>query len=326
MTSQDSSVSISVEQIATTQTSSILESAKSGLHIATYLQYSTAARVGPYIYMGGVIGQQRNANAEHSSMMAVLNIKLMAWHWIPYKGSSSAGSCTFLYEDGLFSLGPNDYMRKNSGKLSRFDLSLNEWSYCHTVGDGPGPRAYFSGHLLEKFNRSRFIVFGGVERSTVSLLEIPEFRWVEATASGTPAPGRFQHGSCLHEGVIYIYGGYRGGQRIRDDLYLLEVGSGRKVRWSSPRTNAAAFGVRSSFLFISAGRILLMCGGYTNTGDAGLAYYDPDLQEFNRVRENPQMLRLLGYGACGCPIENGRTFAILGGRNTFNLITATVSA
>ena len=309
--SQGSRVSISLKTFALKEAKTIDELARKGSEIRRYDDYSAAVRVGPYIYISGLRGRQQDTKGQYTSMVGVLHVGLKTWRWILCEGYSEQGTSMFLYGDSLIRLGRTDLLGVKNGNLSRFDLSLNEWSYCHTVGEGPGPRLYFSGHVLEHLKH--YVVFGGYPNqndSSVFILGMPEFRWSKAVSKGTPPKGRCQQGSCVYRGVIYIYGGKHHGIRCHD-LYLLKVGSGRTVTWSSPRTNAADFGGRSSFLLIPCGRILLLCGGYDNNGRTRLSYYDPESREFTKVDIEPHLIGCLGCGTYGAYIENGHSVAIL---------------
>ena len=325
MALRTSDLKISVKIVSNEHRNSIADRTRLGLRTTTYMQYCAAVRVGPFMYVAGIIGKQYRANEMTTSMMGVLDIEQRVWQWIRYVGSFEQGSGMFLYKDSLYSLGKRDHTGAESGKLSRFDLALNEWSYCHTKGPGPGSISYFSGHFLEPL--SRYVVFGGYGNrlaNGVYLLDIPEFLWSEALIKGTPPMGRFQHGSCVHKGVIYIYGGWHNGSRCDDGLFLLKVGRGRTATWSSPRTNAAAFGGRSSFVFTSVGRILLLSGGYWQHGLAGLACYDPDLKEFKTVNLSTDLREAIGSGACGVHVDNGQSIAILGGRSSWDHVRISV--
>ena len=326
MASISSKFSFSEEKIRLPNWRTIADAVKPGLLLTTRLEYCVANRVGPFIYIAGLIGTQFDESGKWSSLMAVLDVTEQIWRWVPYEGCCESGSGVFLYGDSFYSFGPGDFKRIASGKLSRFDLVLGEWSYCHTVGEGPSPRKYFSGDLLEELNR--YVVFGGwdirlnnEDSNDVFILDIPQFRWTKAIIGGTPAPGRSQHGSCVHNGVIYVYGGWRQGARRNDGLFLLHVGRGPKVTWSSPRTNALELGPRSSFVFIPVGRVLVLCGGMTNQGVAGLAYYDLDLQEFKTVHVKLEVRYSYGSAACGAHIQNGQSFVIFNSKEALSRMT-----
>ena len=309
-----STLSFSVERVPLKGWSSLSLAVRRGVGSVTMPQHSASARVGAFLYIGGHYGLQHDENRKACSVLGVLNLQLRMWEWIPFNGYFGQGSKMFLLEDSLFCFGPRDFRSQRSGSLSRFDLALKEWSLYETVGEKPGTRSYFSGDFLETLNR--YVVFGGYGRSNqneVYILDMPTRRWFKAVARGTPPSGRFQHGSCVHKGVVYMFGGWGNGARHRDELYLLKVGRGQTVSWSSPRTNALEFGPRSSFAFISFGRVLLLCGGFNDAGFAGLAFYDPDLGEFNEADMGPVANHSLGSGAVATHFTDGRSIAVLGG-------------
>ena len=311
---EEQHMSFSVGKVPLTGWNSVNDVTKEGSDVFQAPQYASMSRVGPFLYMAGTICEQVFPHRRSSNVIALLDVVLEEWRWIPYDGSFAQGAGMFLFEDSLYSLGPMDWMRDATGNISRFDLALEEWSYCHTLGEGPGPRAYFSGHFIEPLRR--FVVFGGLgtaDMNDVHLLDIPEWSWCKAKAKGAAPQGRFQHGSCIYKGIIYIYGGWTEGARCNDELYLLEVGKGKSVRWSSPQTNAMGFGTRSSFAFIPLGRVLLLCGGFSNMGAENLSFYDPDIREFKDVELGDELLSHFGSGSCAISIEDGGAIALFGG-------------
>ena len=271
---------------------------------------SVSARVGPYIYAAGICSR-RGDDGSYSFVMAVLNIRQQKWQWVPYKGSFNEGAGMFLYDDRLFCLSTDI----NASRLTCFDLVLEEQTPCPSFGEFPVRRKYFCGHFLERLNR--YVVFGGdylPNKNEVFILDMPGCRWFKALPKGAPPQGRCHAGSCVHEGVIYIFGGYSHLRPIHNDgIHLLKVGSGQSVAWSSPRTNAVDFGPRYSSCLIPLGGMLLLCGGKPNPGTSKLSYYDPAKQEFKYVDLDDHLLRLFGSGACHSPIETGRSSAYLFG-------------
>ena len=304
-----SGLSLSVEKVPLTGWEELNKIQQPGAN--TYAKYSNAILVGGFIFIGGHV-----AHFQKTSVLPVLDVRQETWRFIPCEGAFGQDAGLFLYDDSFYSLGSRDYRKVRSGKVSRFDLAENEWSICHTTGEGPGSRSFFVGHFLESFNR--YVVFGGDRNSRKNgafLLDMPLCRWLKASAKGSPPQGRVKAGSCVYKGVIYIFGGLTNGVRVNDGLHLLTVGRGKSVTWSTPRTNAIGFGPRSSFTFFPFGGVLLMCGGFPGLNTRKISSYDPDRQDFRDVEIEPKLLRLFGFGACHSPIDNGASAALFFGLN-----------
>ena len=275
--------------------------------------YSDAEQVGRYIYVVGKLGNTV-VNGFHWSVVAVLDIPTKSWRWIYGPGAFLQGSKIFLFEDALYAFGHRDWKDGVSKDLSVFDLILGEWSFANSTGPRSDHRSYFSGHFLE--DRSQFLVFGGISggvRSDVYLVQMPHCRWIQPVVKGRPPAGRWQHGSCVHNGVFYCYGGWKAYGRHKDGLFLLHIGPQNLVTWSKPNLATESCMRLSSFSFVPFCGRLLLCGGYGPTGFHQVSMYEPATGELSVLRNNPQDEQF-GHGAVVLPIESGSALLILGGR------------
>ena len=263
-----------------------------------------------------------NDSADRVPCVAVLDIRRNKWTGIPYHGSLIQLPRMFLYDDGLYVCSQQDWNGELTDKVSRFSLIEEEWSYCNTSGKSPGKRSYFSGDYLEK--HSRFVVFGGLGLSNdIHALVMPQCRWMMPLVKGEPPVGRHSHGSCVYRDVIYYYGGWRRyssvDRRSNDGVFLLTFSSGGDTAtWSLARSTIGSFIPLSSFdLFPFKGKLLL-CGGRKNDDSAnGLTMYDPETEQFEDawlVSSTLGPSEDLGAGLRAFPIEDGRSFGLLGGQ------------
>ena len=282
-------------------------------HYTTLPRYSCAERVGRYVYVFGHLCSSLK-DGERWSVVAVLDFPMKTWRWIFCPGSGFQGSAIFLYEDALYMFGHRDWQGMSSRELSKFDLIFEKWSYAYSTGSKPGNRSYFSGHFLER--EKRFLVFGGTSagiRNDIYLLQLPEHKWLPLVIKGRPPDARWQHGSCVHRGVFYCYGGWGYDARFNDGLHVLRFSRGGVATWSTAGTNADSFTPLSSFSIVPFASKLFLCGGYGRDTLHQLSVYDPATDMFYELGEKPGD-DMLGFGTSVVTAENDRALLIFGGQ------------
>ena len=278
----------------------------------TLARYSCAERVGRYVYVLGHLCATSEAG-ERWSVVAVLDFPRKTWRWIFCPGGVFQGSAVFLYEDALYMFGIRDWRGDSSRELSKFDLIFERWSYAYSTGEKPMNRSYFSGHFLER--EKRFLVFGGTSdgiRNDVHLLQFPEHKWLPLVIKGRPPDGRWQHGSCVHNGVFYCYGGWGYASRYNDGLHVLRFSRGGVATWSTAGTNADSFTPVSSFSLVPFANKLFLCGGYGRVTLHQLSVYDPATDMFSELGQKPGDDKL-GFGTSVATVETDRALWIFGG-------------
>ena len=270
-------------------------------------------RVGRFLYVAGWL-EGLNLYSDECTVIGVMDIYLETWRWIEYPGSVLDEPKLFLYDDGFFALCKSDWSGDETGRVSRFDLSLEEWSYCHVKGLGPGYREGCTGDYLEK--RKRFIVFGGKnsqgqEMNDVHVLAMPECRWMEPKVKGRPPGPRYRHSSCVYEGVVYCFGGIIQDTFCWDGMFMLRMEQGDVVSWSSIPSVTGSFHAYSAAMVAFNGRILFCGGEYINLERR--IVYDPEEEEFESVAISELDLGKFNTGGSAFLIEEGKSFGVFGG-------------
>ena len=287
-------------------------------------RHCSVQRVGGFLYVMGAIRNGRVGN--RLPVVGVLDIIRKQWRWIEYEGLMMEQPRTFVFGDGLYTYCASDWSGNRKGKLSRFDLALEEWSNCVTTGIWPGGRRGCTGDYVEKWQR--FVVHGGhygpIYHNTVLMLKMPECRWIKPEVKGKRPEGRFQHGSCVHQGRIYYLGGLTYYSFCSDGMFILELSEKDEVIWSSIRSRAIMDLKLNSPLILSLDGKVLICGGYSEDQYHDFTLFDPTTQTVEQV-ELPQESRdLVGYGGASFNIEEGRSFGVFGGKEdlySFVLVT-----
>ena len=161
----------------------------------------------------------------------------------------------------------------------------------------------------------------GEKLNDVWMYSIEKQLWTKPRVDGEPPMPRWQHGSCIHAGVLYCYGGWSPGSRASDGLFLLHLKSRnqRKLRWSKPQTNAQDLGPLSSFAMVSLNGTLLLCGGKAEGAHENhmISRVDPSSSdfEFSVVNLAKGAAMYPGFGLTATCIENGKAILLFGGTN-----------
>ena len=278
--------------------------------------YFSAQVVGGNVYVVGPI--TRTSGGIHNSVVAVLDVKRNAWKWVKTKHQVSNAGGMFLYNDLLYWVGRSTADRS---RLVKFDLLLKHWEECKTVGADPGSRVHFTSNFLER--SGKFVVFGGMALGrpldSLAVLLMPQQRWVEPKSKGTGPSGRWQHGSCIREDTIYIFGGWGPNSRVDPRIFLLKLQPDNVAVWSSPMTNANIVGAVSSFVFAPLGNELLIIGGSGNTGDHRMTRYNLETRNFSKISKYRSTF--LGVGAVSVSFESEGLVMIFGIDDNLSRIT-----
>ncbi|KAJ1801434.1 hypothetical protein LPJ59_000272 [Coemansia sp. RSA 2399] len=108
------------------------------------------------------------------------------------------------------------------GDTSLLSLDTMEWS--HVTIDPPLTRLAHSATLVGMY---LFVICGhdGADYANqVLMLKLDTLRWETRAIYGPPPVPRGYHACALHDGRLYVHGGYNG-QEVFDDLYTLELSS-----------------------------------------------------------------------------------------------------
>lgn len=252
----------------------------------TFSDFLPAELVGHRIYLYGC-GSRRGLHGP-LCFIAVLDTRRKEWKWLQNDGLNRSEGQIFLYSDSIYHFGWRDWRDPETAKLSRFDLALEEWSCCHASGDAPMFREYSSGHFIEAKTKSMFVVFGGTAdqpSNDVHLLNLSQLTWTQPEVKGTPPRPRFDHGSCVHNGALYCYGGYGNNMSLLNDgLYILHFGLRNTVTWSKLVSNAESLGPLAKFSMISFHETLLIFGGEREGDLHQVTMFDPAIKQFAQVK------------------------------------------
>ncbi|KAJ1825177.1 hypothetical protein GGH91_000831 [Coemansia sp. RSA 2671] len=108
------------------------------------------------------------------------------------------------------------------GDTSLLNLDSMEWS--HVSIDPPLTRLAHSATLVGMY---LFVICGhdGADYSSqVLMLKLDTLRWETRTIYGSAPIPRGYHACALHDGRLFLHGGYNG-QEVFDDMYVLELSS-----------------------------------------------------------------------------------------------------
>lgn len=95
-------------------------------------------------------------------------------------------------------------------------------------GVKPEPRAK---HVAVALGPDHMLVYGGINHKTrygdAFILSLKENVWYPAHFEGDVTPGkRSKSSACVHEGKVYLFGGYGGSGRAMADLWEMALPSG----------------------------------------------------------------------------------------------------
>lgn len=292
----------------------------SGVGINT--RYSQSALVGHKLYVTGSICSYRKRGTPYSTV-AILDIPRKHWNWVHCEGPGNNDGTAWLQEEMIFVAAVGD---KSEGKLAlhAFDVVLEEWLRLGSEGPSPEERRCFSGHLVEELGS--FLLFGGQARRTgqplndVWMYSTEQHHWMAPLVKGSPPAPRWQHGSCMYNGIFYCYGGWRIGGRHNDGLYLLHMQGkhGTMMSWSKPQISGVPLGKLSSFAIVPVRGMLLFCGGRSDGGDHLVTRLDPVSGIFSALKLNIIDNAWAGFGVTAHCTENGDAVLLYGGTHVIS--------
>ena len=280
-------------------------------------RHSAVQRVGKFLYVIGSFSKRRKGELRTIPVVCVIDIRRPKLREIEYRGVKITQPKIFLYNDALYAYCRNDWSGDSTGKVSHFDLTLREWSYCNTAGNGPGGRNGCSGNYIEQ--HKRFVVFGGVAgrvyQNDVHMLAMPDRRWIKPNVKGTPPEKRYNHCSCVHEGAVFYYGGQRPNGLRTHGLFMLTISKMNTITWSSVRLRRTQEFERHSAAMISFQGRLLLCGGMSShfLTNKKVSAYDFEAEEFQDVQLPYKVSTSFGSAAPAFTIEEGRTLGVFRG-------------
>ncbi|KAJ2453540.1 hypothetical protein EV183_002179 [Coemansia sp. RSA 2336] len=108
------------------------------------------------------------------------------------------------------------------GDTSLLNLDTMEWT--HVAIDPPLTRLAHTATLVGMY---LFVICGhdGSDYANqVLMLKLDTLKWETRMIYGTPPVPRGYHACALHDGRVFLHGGYNG-QQVFDDLYILELSS-----------------------------------------------------------------------------------------------------
>ena len=279
------------------------------------MRYCNAELVGHLVY---VLGRVSVNLRSFLHLIAILDTNLSEWRWVRLTDLPSGGSGMFLYNDALLWFYRSPRQKDLSWEMRKFDLLLEQYSVAQTYGNFPENRSGFAAHFLPEWNYH--LVFGGksVRRplalNDVHLLDVQSSIWIRPKVTGQrPTPGH-RHGTCIHRGALFCFGGRGAYPEVRDGIFILRFHSRKAGTWSKPRVTGDNIGPRSSLSLVSYQGVILLCGGVPRQQDMKLQAYDPVSFTFKQL-EHDQLVKSIGYGAAAVPIFGGKSIAFFGGQN-----------
>ena len=286
-----------------------------------YATYRPSQRIGHYVYIAGHAYLDRKAYTD----VVIINVHTNRWRSVTSPGPcGTAGEC-FIHGDTMVWFGRSNAKGKRTERmnLSRFDLVLEEWSDCPATGPVPSQRFAFASGLLE--SQKLFLVFGGQQMAgqivnDLHLLDIRTNAWSKPVVKGEPPAPRFRHGTCVHRGVFFCYGGVTTrSRRFSDGIYVLHIArrsNSNTATWSKPKIVRSGQGLfeLSSFVLVPFQGMLLFCGGL-GTGSGQLRAYDPKTGKLTDL--HPVVMGDIsdyGYGISAAPLEKEGVIGLFGRR------------
>ena len=284
--------------------------------------------VGHLVYINCSAG---NALNKALGMVSInLNANVRRCEIFPRNNTISGAG--FLLHDSGYWLGSSDAQgwRTEYMRLWKYDLAMGEYSLCATAGTPPCGRFGHAGEFIEE--QSTFIVFGGKDRSEehlndVHLLDVETETWVQPVVKGQPPAGRFRHGSCAHNGVLYCYGGCAT-ERLADGVFMLRLSSSNIATWSKPKLVFCGMDPLrlSSFAFVRFCDAFVFCDG-NGDGRRGLRMYDPKADMLSEIRPiTSREFSGYGFGISAIPLKTDKAVGIFGKDGCSNYIRLSVEA
>ena len=119
----------------------------------------------------------------------------------------------------------------------------------------------------------QIVFFGGLSYENRShhwndifTLDIDTFQWASVTPKGELPPPRSGHSAVLADRHMYIFGGFAGGNRYMNDLWIADLQGRSKITWSMVQQSAVSPATRAGPCLNKLGRTLVLLGGRNNFG------------------------------------------------------------
>ena len=255
--------------------------------------------------------------------MLTIDLNKDVWRCDPIPGPCTTHGRCFLYRDLIVWLGQKDFIgestRAQSIYVSAYDILLKEWSNFPTAGSPPPDLTGFSGDFME--DRNMFIIFGGEKMpnmftNDVHLLDVERKKWIQPVVKGKSPEARCWHGTCVHNGVMYCYGGVSEySRRLSDGVFALHLSTNNVVTWSKPKMllgEVSPFHLSSFVILPYQGKLILL-GGRGDDAGSGLRMYDPKSCKMSRIRPKLGTKHSgYGYGISAIPLRGGDAVAVFG--------------
>ena len=287
--------------------------------------YRTAVAVGHRAFIP--CSASFGGRATRQPAILTVDLNRNVWQCDPMNGPCSRLGRCFLFGEKILWFGADDYQGERKlprmMRVSMYDLILKEWSNYPLVGSPLSDLYGFSGDFFE--HRNVFVVFGGQKPgrrcvNDVNVLDLASKRWVRPVVKGNPPKERFFHGTCVHNRVLYLYGGIAADNfRFSDGIFLLHLSMANAVTWSKPKIlfQVPLFKM-SSFPFFSYQGKLILCGGKGDLHDK-MRVYDPKSRKVSSVLpETPADHEGYGYGTSAIPIGGSNAVALFGRNGSCN--------
>lgn len=281
--------------------------------------YCNALSGGHFVY---VLANLLRDMGSSEKFLAILDTRKNKWRWVRLAKAPSSGQGLFLVNDTLFWFNSPSSDEQMNWDLQHFDLLLEQLGRITPGGSKPQTRYGFSGNFLERYNC--YIVFGGRSLGIIPgrcfndiyMLDLNRYSWNQPKVKGKLPPPRFRHGSCVHEGSLYVFGGKGNRGRLNDGIYILRFTTGTCVTWSNPTLNSCTVPERSSLCLVPYKGVILICGGLPPQSDVSL--YDPNSCTYKEVSLSEATRRAtpgLGYAYAAVVTHGGGAIALLGGQS-----------
>jgi N-acetylneuraminic acid mutarotase len=172
-------------------------------------RYSTAVLYGGKFYNFGGIA----ANKSPLNDFYVFDFEQKKWNLVAATGtppSARYGHSATLHGDGMYVFGGIDSSKNALSDFHVFNFKTNEWSQVKATGSLPGPRYHHSAEIFD----NRLVIIGGQTAISSFLNDFIEFSfdsktWKSVESKEMPS-ARAGHMTFVHEGSLYLFGGFCG--------------------------------------------------------------------------------------------------------------------
>ena len=172
-------------------------------------------------------------------------------------------------------------------KILVFDVVLQQYEAFATYGaEQRGGIVFHSAHFL--CDTEEIVVFGGktadgnFAQDPLFSLGANSFAWTKLPWRGTAPAPRGNHGSCLVDRKVYIFGGFGPQNVVYNDMHILNL-THRVASFSQPKAQWNPAGRFGTFVFHYCGQIYMFGGKTAPFGDMNIRLHD--LWRFNIAKQ-----------------------------------------